>query len=61
MASQEIMLDIAEKFGFDSFNMVCECVYGIGGGVEWGGGCYSKWCNGATEHIFGFHSELQNF
>lgn len=26
--------------------------------MEWGGGCYSKWCNGATEHIFGFHSEL---
>lgn len=52
MTSQEIMLDIAEKFRYDSFYMVCD-------GVGWG--CYSKWCNGATEHIFGFHSELQNF
>lgn len=55
------MLDIVEKFGFDFFNMVCECVQGIGGGVEWGGGCYLKWCNGVIEYIFGFYSELQNF
>lgn len=54
MTSQEIMLEIAEKFGFDSFNMVCECVLG------WSGvGVVTQ--NGATEHIFGFHSELQNF
>lgn len=57
MTSQEIMLDIAEEFGFDSFNMVCVC---RGLGVGWSGvGVVTQ--NGATKHTFGFHSELQNF
>lgn len=49
MTSQEIMLDIAEKFGFDSFDMVCECIGDWGwGGVGWGLLLKMvQWCNRA--------------
>lgn len=31
------MLEIVEKFRYDFFYMVCDNVWGIGGGMEWGG------------------------